>query len=127
MSTFAMQHVDDLITAERRVVHCFEEVALLHFECLNAIDFSSRRVVILEARIAEFRTTMASIHNPLESPSVLAEHAKILGDIYFLNGDDFGIQEGCIQKWRRVLDDLNSLVNGTFKPHGRMYLPSGDE
>ena len=123
---YAVQHVDDLITAERRVVHCFEEVSLLHFECLSATDYCSRRVAILKDVLSALQQELLSI-DPSESPSAFAKAAKIRGDIYFLGGGDDGVHEGCILKWINILEDLKELASGTFVPHGRLYLPKDIE
>jgi hypothetical protein len=125
-----IQLVENLVKAERRVVHALEECASLSRQWAVAREFCTRRVDILTKAVEKREIEISvldvqlSTTNAGERGAIFSRMKSVEGELFILNGSPTYV--GCIRRWKTLVDELDALATGKFVGRGRMYLAYAD-
>jgi hypothetical protein len=122
--------VENLVKAERRVVHALEECASLSRQWAVAREFSTRRVDLLSRAVEKRKIEISdlvvqlSAINGKDRGAIFSRLKLVEGELFILNGSPTYV--GCIRRWKTLVDELDALAAGKFVGRGRMYLAYAD-
>jgi hypothetical protein len=124
-----IQLVENLVKAERRVVHALEELASLSRQWTVAREYCTRRIDILARAVVRRESELNELKELL--PSTIKQRMDILGRIKLVSGELFILNGsanyvGCIRRWKTLVEELDALSEGKFVGRGRMYLTYAD-
>jgi len=111
-------------------VHALEECAALGRQWTTAREYCARRVDIISIAISSREARLADLRGALADGDrsgiviKVTEIKKIEGELFILNGGPSYV--GCRRRWQGLVEGLDALAQGTFVPHGRMYLSYGE-